>query len=71
MSTEEDAAARLVAQMDQAKAMKAEAGALDAKTLGAFFKELRDSGMTEEQAFAMTNEWMVLTLSVEESGDEE
>ena len=51
--------------------MKAEAGSLDAKVLGGFYKELIDSGMTEEQAFELTREWLLLTVSAEEEGDDE
>lgn len=64
MSDTDDTAARLVAQMDQAKA-------IDAKVLGGFYKELKESGMTEEQAFELTREWLLLTLSVEEAGEDE
>lgn len=72
MSTE-DRAARLVAELDQARAMRVEAAGIDAKVLAQFFKELREVGMTEEQAFVLTHEWMVLTLSAaeEEDGDDE
>lgn len=69
MSETGDRAARLVAELDQAKAMKVEAGGLDAAILGGFFKELRSSGLSEEHAFTLTHEWLILTLSAQDKDD--
>jgi len=51
-----------LAHSDQVKA-KVDSASADAKAYAEFYKELRQAGMTEDQAFTLTHEWMILLLS--------
>lgn len=69
MSLEDDA--RRVAEVDQARAMQREAASADAQAVASFYLEQRKAGMSEEHAFTITHEWMVLSLSAEQEEAED